>query len=797
MTIPKSPSSLLNTAGGSCVLALLGMAIAFLHASVFDYRFGFAALGACVMGLAVGVATTRCLPKKPTVRKTGVWFALAGFIAAINACTFFIVPLGSAGTYLCVTGLAALPFAFWVTGLILLKQEQNIPNQWFLGVMVLGAGIGIIISFYFATQSSRGPLFMVWLAAGGLIFLTMTTQIRIITLVISSLSLILLGVTGSFNGWNFKAPPHWTSGDGQFDKPFYAEATLNNSFVSLATQWDTLARTDVAYKKTDAGLVLVFKNGVLTGLLPFDRSKNVNSDQFKKDFPLVALPLLAGQPHDILLINSGAGLEIKMAVDFGVSRIHDMENNFALKAIVEQHQEIYGPLINNPNIKLTYGNVRNALRKDNAIYDQIYLTIPQNKVPGWTEPGMSENYLYTKEAFRNYWARLKPGGMLVLLAGEEMLYMRALLVAWETLDEDRAGGNALLGSQAWGYRMVTLTPPVRPYYYLLMLVKGPIGDETASRIEQEARNMIVEKLFGPGMLPPAAAFSIRSHPYYILYHPKGPAIAQEALSEYMSWRLKARVSLDTPTDRHPDFFQIVDDMQPFLKWLVAICSALLIYIYLFPLGAERRLDNPTNDIRPPLPVHLSYYLALSAGTMMALVALTSQATLFTERADDTLTAVMTAVLLGAGTAALFRRHGNDAHRQWRVAALALAVVVLSSLLYWILANAWEIVGEWPVLPRLVAVAVMVFPLGLFTAQLLLQGLEHLQRNLPALVPWAMIMYGLAAPVGAIAAFWICQHWGWGIVWAFVAGCYLVVLGTGVYLRWPGVHGETKQAPAPS
>jgi hypothetical protein len=263
----------------------------------------------------------------------------------------------------------------------------------------------------------------------------------------------------------------------------------------------------------------------------------------------------------------------------------------------------------------------------------------------------------------------------------------------------------------------------------------------------------------------------------------------------MSWRLKARVSLDTPTDRHPNFFQIADDMHPFLKWLVAICSMPLIYIYLFPLGAERRLGNPTNDIRPPLPVHLSYYLALSVGSMMALVALASQATLLTERAGDTLTAAMASALLGAGVAVFYRRHGNAADRQWRVAAPA--AVVLSGLLYWILASAWGMAGEWPAPARLAAVAVMVFPLGLFTAQLLLHGLDQLQRKLPALVPWAVVMYGAAAPVGAVAAFWLCQYWGWGVVWAAITGCYLVVLGTGLYLRRMAVHGEMKQVPAQS
>lgn len=778
------------------MLALLGMSLAYLHATLFDHRFTFTVLGIGILGLAAGVAVGRWLGKKPTSQKnSGIWFTVAGLSAVIAVCIFFVIPFGSGGSFLLVNALATLPYAFWACGLVIGADEQDMPTPRLALATVLGALAGVLVSFSLAERSS-GPLFTAWLAAAGLVLLAMASRIRTTTLAISGLSAALLGFAGMFIAWDFAATPRWSSEENFPSKPLYAKTGSEDSMARMATRWSDLGRTDIAFdKKTAADLALVLRNGALAGLLPVGHSGKANPEQLRNYFPLVALPLMAGRAQSILVINSSAGMELKMAADSGISRIRDMESNLALRFVVEQRQDLYEHLLNNPGIGVDYGGIRNTLRNDTTNYDQIYLTIPSMKIPGGTESGMLENYLYTQEALRNYWTRLRPGGMLVVLAGEEMLYMRALLVAWEILDEDRAGGNATLGRQAWGYRMATLAPPVKPYHYLLMLAKGPIGDETANRVEQQARGMMVEKLFGPGMLPPATAFSIHDHPYFILYHPKGPAIARKALGEHMSWRLKTRVSLNTPTDRHPNFFQIADDMHPFLKWLIAICSVLLIYIYLLPLGTERRLDNPANDIRPPLPVHLNYYLTLSAGAMMALVALANQATLLTERAGDALTAVMAAALLGAGVAVFFRRHGNAADRQWRVAAPA--AVVLTGLLYWILASAWGMAGEWPIFARLVAVAVMTFPLGLFTTQLLLQGLDHLQRNLPALVPWAVVMYGAAAPVGAIAAFWLCQYWGWGIVWASITGCYLVVFGTGLYLRWTAVHGETKQVPAQS
>jgi spermidine synthase len=754
------------------LLTLFAMSLAYLHATTFDYRFGFVALGVCTMGLAAGTGASGNHQIKSFLQKTELAFPLAGLFAVITTCAFFVIPFGSAGAYLFITFLAVLPYIFCATGLSIQNHEQ--PQRSFVWAIIIGSLAGIFVLLHFKEQS-RGPLFVAWLASGGLTLLAMTFRIRALKLAIAVISLASLGLVGMVNSWNFSVARHWTVKEG---KPLYAEDAYRRSSARLTTAWDAFVRMDaVLDKKNDKEHALVFKNGNLFGFLPVDHSQEKTQEQRTKDFPLIALPLLTAHPENILVINSGAGLVTKLASDFGISDIHDMESDRALGSIVQQRDDLFD-FLKRPGIKLNYGDVRNALHNDSKVYDQIYLTIPQNNALAWTEPGIAENYLYTREAFENYWAHLKPGGMLVVLAGEEMLYMRALLTAWDVLKADPAGGSDSLVRQAWGFRILALTAPAGPYNYQFMVAKGPVSSDIAARVRKLANDMTLEGLFGPDVTPASNTFNIFQHPYYILYHPQGLDIARKALGEYMVRKLEKPVSLNIPSDQHPNFFEVADDMQPFLKWLVAVCSAALIYIFFIPLADERRLSNPAGAARPPLPVHLGYSLFLGVGALMAMTAISYQTTLLAHDSGVALAATLTGLLLGIGAAIFYRRHGDSVHNRWYWAALA--AIAWSALLYWMLANLREIGAGWPAYVRLAVIMAMAFPVGLLATLLLTLDLQYLRKRLNSLIPWTLATYGIAAPVGIILTFWLCQYWGWDVVWASVTGCYVIMLATGFF-----------------
>ena len=768
-------------AGGSFLLIVFALSQVSLYSSLFDYRFGFVALGAGILGLSAGSAINHWLAAKPVGPSGATWIAASGLSAEIFVAASLIVPFGTVASFLFLIAMSATPFAFWAMGVAVLYRGHNAPIQRLVWAVVVGAIAGVLASLWLLDLTG-GPLQMSVLVAVALAVLAMTTHGRRLAAALSVAGFAVIGLAGFYGGWDFSSLPRWAHEDGASAKPLYVES-MPGPVKRLDTRWDVFSRTDVAARKTaDENLLWLYTNGTFSGLMPADRPGAEDSEWLKKNFPLVTLPLQASQPQSILIVNPGAGLEVRMAADMGVSHIYGMESSLAMSPILEQWRDYHGGLPTRPGIKLAYGDVRGALRRDGERYDQIYLPITQNHVPGWTERGPAETYLYTKEAFKDYWLHLRPGGMLIVLAGEERLYMRSLLMAWEILKEDPVDGDDSLVRHAWGFRVTGVEPLKRPYEYLLMLVKGPATNDLGARVQELSRGMPVIGLFGPGVTA-RSFFDVRYQPYNILYHPRGLDLARTALRDAMSWHLQVPADLVSATDQRPFFFQIIRGIHPFLKWLLAACVIPLIYIFLFPLAAERRLDHPASGEHPPLPVLLGYFMLLGAGSMLVMVALANQAALLSGYSGLSLALVVGATVLGAGCGAVIymRSNGSDASRQWHGTAIASAA--LCGLLYWILDRAFGVIGEWSAILRAMVMGGLAFPTGLLSALLFMGGLCRLSRNLTALFPWALITYGTAAVGGAVLAFWFAQYGGWGTVWIIAAGCYAAILWLGLWLQW--------------
>ena len=769
------------TAGGSLLLFVFALSQVSCYSSLFDYRFGFVALGAGILGLSAGRAISHWLAAKPAGKAGAAWMAASGLSVAASIAAALFVPFGTLASFLFLVVLSVLPFALWAMGVTALYREPDAPPQRLVWPVVVGATAGALASPWLLGLMG-GPLQISLLVAVALALIAMTIPGRRLTTVVSVVAFCVIGLAGIYSNWDFSSLPRWVQEEGATAKPLYIES-MSGQVQRLGTQWNAFSRTDVVAHKTGNGnLLWVYTNGMFSGLIPAEHSGQDDSESYKKNFPLIALPLQAGRPQTILIVNSGAGLEVRMAADLGVPRIRNMESNPAMRSILEQRRGDRGGLSTRPEVELIYGDVRNTLHRDSGRYDQIYLPVAQNQVPGWTERGPAETYLYTKEAFMDYWLHLRPGGMLIVLAGEERLYMRSLLMAWESLKEVPVDGDDSLVRHAWGFRVTGMEPLKRPYEYLLMLVKGPVTNDLGARVQELSRGMPVIGLFGPGVTL-SSVFDVRYQPYNVLYHPRGLELARTALREAMSWHLQVPADLASATDQRPFFFQIIRDMHSFLKWLLTVCLILLMCIFLIPQAAERRLDHPSSGERPPLPVSLNYFLFLGVGTMQTVLALAHQTIPFLGYPDFALPAVVGSLSLGAATGVVvYHRSIGHSADSLQVGA-AIASAVLCGLLYWISGSFLEVASSWPALLRIIAVMGLAFPCGLFSATLLISGIGHLSRSFKVLLPWAWVTLGLAAVGSVVLAFWLAQSRGWGMVWIVSAGCYFSILGVSLWQRW--------------
>lgn len=764
----------------STCIAVLAIALALFQASLFDYRFGLVAFGIVVLGLTAGFAFAVRLDAA-SIRNGAAWVAGSGIATAVLVAILTTLSFGGIATYLAVAIFLAAPFFLCAIGSTVLYTNRDSSSIRSRGIVLAGALVGIFLPAL--VPGTTGPLVLTWGAGIALSLLAVAVNRRSGTVMLAGVALVLAGLLGFHIAWDFSAPPHWIPDAKDSAKPYYTNAaTAAGQSARLVTYWNTFSRTDVvAGEAANGNWKPVYMNGMFAGLAPGGQSGVDNADPLAKRFPLIALPLAAGQPRSILLINSGAGLVSRVAADAEVAVIQNLESSSATKRIMDEWRSVPGGPMGRSALVLDYGETRGRLRRESTQYDQVYLTLPQQSV-AWAAPEPADGYLYTREAFRDYWAHLKPGGMLVVLAGGEIPYMRAMLTAWGIANAE--GGDVFV-RRAWGYRAATLGPASGPYQYMFMLVKGSVPEDLPARVRAVADGMMLVNLFGPGFTPSVANFNIFEQPYYILYHPLGLRIAHQALNDYASKNLQAPADLGPATDMQPFFFEVVRDMHPFLKWLAAACFLLLAYVFLIPLPSERRLDHPAAATRPPLPVHLGYFLALGIATALGGTVLFQQSLLWAGDSGTILNGILAGVVLGAVTGATrLRRNGHHTlEQQW--AWMAIAGAVLSVLWSW-LVPLWDMSG-WPVVFQTVAVAGLAFPVGAFAARLLIPGLQFTAGNLPALVSWAWVTFGAANVLGVVFALWIAQLHGFRTAWMAAAGCYVVALGIGLWLRGSASH----------
>ena len=118
-----------------------------------------------------------------------------------------------------------------------------------------------------------------------------------------------------------------------------------------------------------------------------------------------------------LVIGPGGGRDLLTALVFGAGRVDGVEVNpiIANDVMLGQFRDFSGSIYQNPKVNVVVDDGRSYIRRSNERYDVIQASL----VDTWaaTAAGaytLTENTLYTKEAFEDYYDHLTERGMLTI-----------------------------------------------------------------------------------------------------------------------------------------------------------------------------------------------------------------------------------------------------------------------------------------------------------------------------------------------------------------------------------------------
>ncbi|MBI4700911.1 MAG: hypothetical protein HY744_07070 [Deltaproteobacteria bacterium] len=457
----------------------------------------------------------------------------------------------------------------------------------------------------------------------------------------------------------------------------------------------------------------------------------------------------------VAIVGAGGGRDILAARLSGARRIDAVELNPAIvSALRGRFADFAGHVYDLPGVNALVGEGRSVLARSAGGYDVIQISM----IDSWaaTAAGayaLSENNLYTLEAYRLYWSRLSPSGLVSTSrwmphGGYGFEIPRLVLLVQAAL---RAAG--------------VRAPPE----HLALVTAGSIGtvlmSRPALRGAELARLRAVCAERGFELVLPGSGAPSREQGFFSLLLATGPRALRAA-----------GIRLDPPTDDRPFFFQMLSPWRPVprhtlertgvnaaavlvLQWLVAAMGALALVLFFAPFAVGRRLARGPGFWRASL-----FFATIGLAFMLVELAWLQRFILYLGHPSLATAAVLGLMLLGAGSGAMASaRLGPDWLGRWGFAA-ALAIVAMNAIVGPLMNAALG----WPSLGRIGAGAALVVPVGFLLGLFFPLGMVRFAGHSR---PWLWALNGAASVLGSALSLALAMEIGFAAVAYLGAGGY--------------------------
>jgi predicted membrane-bound spermidine synthase len=519
-------------------------------------------------------------------------------------------------------------------------------------------------------------------------------------------------------------------------KGLYKHLAATPGAEIVLTGWNAYSRVDAVTGFEPPYLArLYIDSDAWTNVLEWDGQLESAADM-RGWYRALPFELLPPRPKT-LVIGPGGGSDVLVALAAGSERVIAVEMNPLMLRFARHFGERAGHLYDHPQVEAVLDEGRSFVARSARSFDAIVLGF----VDSWAAVAsgglsLSENHLYTVEAFRDYQDRLTPDGMLVILR-------------WH-VDVPRLVANAvaLLGAEGAGRRMAVLMERTGqaddPPQMIFMLRRRPFSaEETAAMLGWED----VRPLIVPGRHV--------EEPYASLLS------GRKTLAEYDA---EARYRADPVTDDRPFFFA---RQKP---WGLPDSMKRAFLTILLPVGvgsvALVAFGKPRGERVAPYLASVLYFSCLGLGFITVELGLLHRLTLLLGHPIFTLSILLFTLLACGGLGSHFSPRFAPASACLAVAGLGLGYTVVLPLVV-------PALLPLPLVARIAVAVVLVAPLGFAMGMPFPRGLQMSGRGpLPA-PPFYWGLNGVFSVVGSMATMVVAVTVGFTPAMAAGCACYLV------------------------
>lgn len=808
----------------SCASLLLELALTRLFSVVLFYHFAFLAISVALLGLGAGgvfAYVRRQKLERWSTPNFGFLCSLAGAASILIALQVVLrLPISldltwwNFGKLSLMYLVCAVPFFF--TGLIFsvvfAREASGIGKVY--GSDLLGGALACmaVVPLLNWIGGPNAIVASAVLMATAAIIWTSNKTNRIQAIAATLLLALLIGANYS----------------GKLIDIVYAKGVRRDQPWMLFAQWNAISRIEVdqvggaRYIVIDADASTAIMNvdpkkweqptsqphdGV--NLIPHTQDQN-EAYNWKKDL-MAAAPSIANvlRPQGkFAIIGPGGGVDVLRAVANGSKDVTGIEINPIIADTIMRgnHAEYSHNLYNRPEVRIAVGDGRSFIRNSKEKYDVIQMTL----VDTWASTAagafaLSENNLYTVEAFEEYFQHLKPDGFIAITRWEFKEPREALRVVSQGIEALRRLG---LSKNFVGHFIVIsdgeLDVDGRPV--VVLAKRTPFNDDEILRVRYHVSgNPNLHLLFFPsiGSDDPGKGLIHRA-----LHYPMGAdkwAFLDRIYQESFSAGCEPSIAeCDTPKpceyykydvcpvyDKNPFFFFTLKTGHVFknilagtgrgMDWRINLGVTVLFMVFAISIVAVIAfLILPLWLAKLPTPsgfspkVSLLYFVAVGLGFILVEIALIQRFVLFLGHPTYALTVVIFLMLLSSGLGSFAaRRWLTHPSRVWL--PLLLIAAGVCAYLYVLPVVLSAMIGAAFPLKVLIS-GLLIIPLGFIMGMPFPTGLRAMSELNDQRIEWAWAMNAAASVLGSVSAMIIAIHFGLNVALLCGAAAYVFAAG---------------------
>ena len=458
-----------------------------------------------------------------------------------------------------------------------------------------------------------------------------------------------------------------------------------------------------------------------------------------------ALPFKLTPKGETLVIGPGGGSDVLAALASGQRKVTAVELNPLMIQFVRHYGARAGNIYSRPDVEIIQSEGRNFISRTDRKFDVIFLGF----VDSWASVAsgglsLSENYLYTSQAFKDYYDHLTPDGVLVILR-------------WD-LDVPRLVSNsvAVLGATEAAKRVAVLMEKrgsaraaVDPSQMLFMLRKRPFDTTELAAIKNDWT------LANPMILPGEAPA-----PYDDLLSGRKTMAAYEAESANF---------VGPVFDDSPFYFATERPWgmpggiaQRLFTWLLVPSFGLLL-LFAF-------LGKPTGQPVAPYASSVIYFSALGFGFISVELSLLQNLTLLVGHPIFTLSVLLFTLLAAGGL-------GSAMTGRIPAAAACIGVAVIGIAESFVLPRVVPSLLALSLPMRVMVAMLFIAPMGVLMGIPFPSGLRKTgQGALPA-PPFYWGLNGILSVIGSVTTVFVAMLFGFQAAMILGCGCYLIAATT--------------------